>query len=170
VTANIIAVLALLVSIAAAVWAKNSATEAKRVADAEVDRDHNTNAPPEDGEFVNEGGDLYYEFSLPRDYEMRASTTARAGTAYSNPQVVRKPASGMWWLMVDTWTGHGTAAGWDTLTIDFWPPVAQPGKPTPWTCRCDREKAKSDKPGHWQWDIHIPHSADGVVTRSTTTG
>lgn len=146
--------------------ARASLAEAKRVADAEVDRDHNFYEPALNGVFVEEGGLLFYEFSLTRDYDMRGRATGRGEAVVSDRDFAMRTADRTWRTMIDAWAGHTTASGWDTLTIKFWPPAPQTGKPVPWTCQCGRENVSGDGPGHWQWTIGVPQSADGVLNRS----
>lgn len=164
--ATIISILSAVAAVAAALYAKSAARQAKRVADAEVDRDHNFYQPAQNGTFVTEGGLLFYEFQLPRDYDMRARTTARGGAVVNDPGIGMRTADRTWRTQIDGWTGHSTASGWEELTIKFWPPAPKLDKPVPWTCQCDREPALGDGAGHWQWTIGVPQSADGVLVRS----
>lgn len=145
--------------------AEGAARDARRVADAEVGRDHEMYEPQQNGEFVVEGGNLFYEFRLPRRYAVLARTEAQGGVVFNDITPGQRTIDGVWRVPLDAWTGTQTAAGWQSLTVKFWPPGHQTGKPKPWICRCGRDLEPSDDAGHWQWDLGVPQSADGLLRR-----
>lgn len=148
--------------------ARDARDDAKRVADVEVDRDHREYEPQRNGQYINEGGLLVYEFQLPHRYAVEARTVARGGAVVNDTRPAQRSIDGVWRVPVDGWTGSTTASQWDTLTIRFWPPLPEVGKPEPWSCRCRRDAVPGDGAGHWQWDLGLPQSADQVVERRTS--
>lgn len=166
--ADAIAGFAVVIAGASAIYARGAKDEAKRVADAEVGRDHLMYEPQRTGQFVNEGGMLFYEFRLPRRYALAARTSGLGGAVHNDLQLGQRSIDGTWRLPIDTWHRQRTAPQWDSVTVRFWPPEPATGQPEPWVCPCGRDPAPTaDRPGHWQWDFGLPQNADQVLERRT---
>jgi hypothetical protein len=149
--------------------ARRSADAADRVAQAEVSRDHESLAPTLNGKFafakssvspVRKG--LWYEFTLPRHYEVRAETSANQGQSTSTALVTApKRVDEKWRIFVEEWATEGSYSGERTesaleeLTIRFWPAAPSESDPHPWGCACGRPPTAGEGPGHWQWKMPI---------------
>jgi hypothetical protein len=164
VTTTILAILALVVSAAAAVFAyqqgkastrnanaaegaekaahrsadsaEESAVAARRVARADLERDHLANFPIFNGKFSFEpdtrghGRWLVYEFNLDRGYDMTAKAIGMNGQPVPNREVVAAKEPGTYRVYVERWP-EAEKDPWPyrSLEICFWPPAQLDRRP-----------------------------------------
>lgn len=177
--ANIIAGLALLVSIGALVisWvygarsaqaAKDSANEAKKVRQAELEREHRDYTPvlndlsfpwernPRDGENIQ-----FLNFTLPKTYRVFGNLIHDTGgrSPLGNGLGGALEAGTPQYIYVS-----GSSNQSEAVELRFFPPVSgDPGEA--WSCPCDRDSTPDgDKTGHWVVRLQVPSRQSSRVT------
>ena len=151
-----------------------SAEAAQRVARADLERDHRTNIPAPNGNFLFEkdrgglGRWLVYEFQLSHEYDMTAQVVGLNGQPVSDRHVSPTNDPGVHRVFLERWPDED-AEPWPyrQLVIRFWPPAAVSGRPAPWSCECGRELSLGKGSGHWDWRINIepPTARKAFVVR-----
>jgi hypothetical protein len=152
--------------------AEKSAEADGKVAQVELDRDHETYRPaPLGGEFYREPSHAHpgrerivFEFTLPRAYRA-GGTLLYQGTGQGYLGLDPGPiiqAGHVNRIEV----GHTGMNIPKIVRLHFWPPAADdPGET--WTCRCGRAPIQDGNIAHWVWNVLVPERLDNLPIRRT---
>jgi hypothetical protein len=142
--------------------AKTSADAAERVAQAELDRDHEMYRPGdpeprfvwEDSSLHKDRLNLFFEYTPVRGYRAAGKPSFGPGKGHGSmsvPQVF--PAGETQRIYVDDVAKSKPDLQVKMLELEFWP--AQEGDPGElWICRCGRG-THPDGEAHWVWNVPV---------------
>ncbi|MGK5741536.1 hypothetical protein [Micromonospora sp. URMC 103] len=174
-TLSIIAVVISAVALAASWWlgvrsaraAESSAAEARKVAQLELDRDHEAYRPPQPHNPRFEmstnprTGDhnLSFVFTPSRSYRILGESLEGGSRSPLSMNGMVHPAGQEVRVFVQTIRPVRETASVEKLRLRFWPPAAVDEGVEHWTCRCGRPTA-SDGPAHWEWLVTVETPED----------
>ena len=182
-TLSIIAVVISAVALAVSWWlgarsaraAESSAAEAKKVAQVELDRDHETYRPPQpsDPRFemstnpLTGDHNLFFTFTPPRSYRIQGDSLEEGSHSPLSMGGMLHPAGQEVRVFVQTIRPVRETASVEKLHLRFWPPADVDQGVEHWTCRCGRPIA-SDGPAHWEWlvTVETPEDPDYDIRES----
>lgn len=182
-TLSIIAVAISAVALAVSWWlgvrsaraAENSAIEAKKVAQVELDRDHEAYRPrqPLNPRFEMSTnprtGDhnLYFTFTPTRSYRILGDSLEGGSRSPLSMSGMVHPAGQEVRVFLQTIRPVRETASVEKLHLRFWPPATVDQGVEQWTCRCGRPTAY-DGPAHWDWLVMVetPEDPDYEIRES----
>lgn len=142
--------------------ARASADSAARVAQLEVDRDHEAYRPamPRPSDFVIETlpsgeEDLWLVYRQPRSYRTRADLVEGDQRISSTMSLVQ-PAGHDMRIFIQRLRPQRQSATVEKVHVRYWPPAAGDPHAEPWSCRCGGPSGTDSDQNLPHWEQTIP--------------